>query len=273
MTIRKFTTIYPANKNIDDGDMLLWRALPLFQRKSLGPFVFIDHYQHQSNRGIGDRPHPHAGIEVISYILQGSVEHRDSFGFRDKLNAGDAQWICAGRGIIHAEQPLGGRHGLQLWTSLPPSKKMLEPHYRSFHQAEIPLLEKNGAQIRVVTGTVDNITGPMETISHTVMAYVKLPADTTLKLAIDAEELGIYVTKGKLPINANYLLGSEGLAILSEGDEIEVHSGNDAVEFAILGGEKAEGPILFDGPFVMDTQERLIQAYRDYHGGKMGILE
>ena len=85
--------------------------------------------------------------------------------------------------------------------------------------------------------------------------------------------MGIYVTKGKLPINANYLLGSEGLAILSEGDEIELHSGNGAVEFAILGGTKAEGPILFDGPFVMDTQERLIQAYRDYHSGKMGILE
>lgn len=273
MTVRKLTTIYPANKAIDDGDMLLWRALPLFQRKSLGPFVFIDHYRHDSNRGIGDRPHPHAGIEVISYILSGGVEHRDSSGFRDKLDAGDAQWICAGRGIIHAEQPTGGRHGLQLWTSLPPNKKMLEPRYRSFHKEDIPLIAKENAQISVVAGTVDGITGPMETISKTVMAYVKLSPNSVLYLNIEADELGIYVTKGRLPLENNSTLGSEGLAVFSDGDEVELHSGSDPVEFAILGGEKAEGPILFDGPFVMDTKERLLQAYQDYHSGKMGTLE
>lgn len=272
MSVRNINTVYAAEKAIDDGDMLLWRALPLHERHSLGPFVFIDHYRHHSRRGIGDRPHPHAGIEVISYLMEGGVAHRDSSGFRDTLGAGDAQWICAGRGIIHAEQPDGGRHGLQLWTSLPPAQKMLEPRYRSFRAADIPLIEKNGAQIRVVAGTVDGVTGPMETVSKAVMAYVRLPADSRVSLKIDAPQLGLYVTRGRLPLGNGQTLGAEGLAVLGDGDEVQLQTGAEAVELAILGGEPAEGPILFDGPFVMDTPERLQQAYSDYRSGKMGTL-
>ncbi|HEY5301397.1 MAG TPA: pirin family protein, partial [Acetobacteraceae bacterium] len=106
---RGIASVLPAQLVIDDGDMRLWRALPLPSRQSLGPFVFIDHYRHRSKRGIGDRPHPHAGIEVLSYLLEGGMEHRDSMGFTDRLGPGDAQWIRAGRGILHAEQPFGGR--------------------------------------------------------------------------------------------------------------------------------------------------------------------
>lgn len=272
MTTRQFTTIYTAHKHIDDGDILLWRALPLQARSSLGPFVFIDHYSHKGLRGIGDRPHPHAGIEVISYILEGGVEHRDSFGFRDTINAGDSQYIRAGRGIIHAEQPTSPRHGLQLWTSLPPDQKFAEPTYQSIRADKITTLDKNGADIRIIAGTVDGIAGPLKPVSDTVFAYVKLPAGTSVDLAIDAEELGLYVTKGRLPLPNGDTLGSEGLAIFGAGDQISVSAGDDAVEFALLGGERAEGPILFDGPFVMDTPERLQQAYDDYHSGKMGKL-
>jgi redox-sensitive bicupin YhaK (pirin superfamily) len=129
---RRIGSRLAAQRVIDDGDMLLCRALPSADRLSVGPFVFVDHYRHRSRRGIGDRPHPHAGIEVLSYLLEGAVEHRDSMGFRDRLGPGDAQWIRAGRGILHAEQPAGGRHGLQLWTSLPPARKFAEPAYASY---------------------------------------------------------------------------------------------------------------------------------------------
>ena len=92
---RKIDTILAAQRVIDDGDMLLYRALPSADRLSVGPFVFVDHYRQRSRRGIGDKPHPHAGIEVLSYLLEGGVEHRDSMGFRDRLGPGDAQWIRA----------------------------------------------------------------------------------------------------------------------------------------------------------------------------------
>ncbi|MDY3332026.1 pirin family protein [Pelistega suis] len=273
MSIRSITTIYAADKAVDNGDILLWRALPLPQRYSLGPYVFIDHYSHKGLRGIGDRPHPHAGIEVISYIIDGGVAHRDSFGFKDTINAGDAQWICAGKGIIHAEQPTAPRHGLQLWTSLPPSKKMLDPAYRSYRKEEIPVFEKDGAQIRVIAGTVDGVKGPLATITENTFAYISLPAHGQLRLTVPAQELGIYVTKGKLAIGEGQTLGVEGLAILSDGDEVVLQAAEEPVELALLGGEPAEGPILFDGPFVMDTVERLQQAYSDYHSGKMGTLQ
>ncbi|MDH2273020.1 pirin family protein [Moraxella porci] len=272
MKLRQLTTIYSANKHIDDGEMLLWRALPLHQRTSLGPFVFIDHYRHEGLRGIGDRPHPHAGIEVFSYLIEGGVAHRDSFGFSDTIKAGDSQYICAGRGIIHAEQPTSPRHGLQLWTSLPPNKKLIEPSYRSLRQAQIPKLNKNGAEIRIIAGVVDGIRSPLQTVSEPVFAYVKLPANTTVTLSIDAEELGVYVTKGELPLGHGELLGSEGLAVFGAGDTVKLSAGDAPVELALLGGAPAEGPILFDGPFVMDTPERLRQAYEDYHSGKMGKL-
>jgi quercetin 2,3-dioxygenase len=129
---REIQNVLAAHSIIDDGDMVLLRALPAAGCDAVGPFVFFDHYCHRTLRGIGDKPHPHAGIEVISYMLEGGMDHRDSLGFRDRLDPGDAQWIRAGSGILHAEQPLGGRHGLQLWASLPPGQKFAEPAYASW---------------------------------------------------------------------------------------------------------------------------------------------
>src|SRR5881394_1999351 len=179
--------------------MLLFRALPAPDQPSVGPFVFVDHYRHRSRRGIGDRPHPHAGIEVLSYLLEGGVEHRDSMGFRDRLGPGDAQWIRAGRGILHAEQPEGGRHGLQLWTSLPPAQKFAEPTYRSWRASDIPEIRREGARVRVIAGSVEGAAGPMMLATPTVFAHVALEAGATVTLAVEKEhELGLYVLEGAL---------------------------------------------------------------------------
>src|SRR5690348_13434878 len=100
LMVRRTDSIFPGQRLIDDGDIRAWRASPAPDRIAVGPFVSVDHYRHKSRRGIGDKPHPHAGIEVLSYLLEGGVEHRDSMGFRDRLGPGDAQWIRAGRGIL-----------------------------------------------------------------------------------------------------------------------------------------------------------------------------
>ena len=267
---RTVESLLSAQRVIDDGDMLLYRALPVPGRNSLGPFVFIDHYRHRSRRGIGDSPHPHAGIEVLSYLLEGGVEHRDSMGFRDRLGPGDAQWIRAGRGILHAEQPAGGRHGLQLWTSLPPAEKFAEPAYASFRAADIPEIVHPGARARIIAGRVEDAEGPMALATPTTFAHVRLDAGATMTLAVDASaELGVYVLEGTL--------GSAGagtLAFFTPGERVVLTAtGEGPCDVAILGGQPAEGPILFMGPFVMDTQERLAQARRDFSAGKMGRLE
>jgi redox-sensitive bicupin YhaK (pirin superfamily) len=272
---RRIETRLSAQRVVDDGDMLLYRALPAPRRSSVGPFVFVDHYRSRSARGIGDRPHPHAGIEVLSYLIEGGVEHRDSMGFRDRLGAGDAQWIRAGRGILHAEQPQGARHGLQMWTSLPPAQKHAEPTYRSWRAADIPEIRRDGARVRVIAGTVEDAAGPMALATPTVFAHATLDAGAGLTLAVDdAHELGLYVLEGAVDAGDGGAPVAAGeLAVLTPGPRLALAAAGGPATLALIGGQPAEGPILFAGPFVMDTPERLAQARQDFLAGRMGRLE
>ena len=272
---REIDILLSPQRVIDDGDMLLYRALPSQNRKSVGPFVFIDHYRHRSRRGIGDSPHPHAGIEVLSYLLEGGVDHRDSMGFRDRLGPGDAQWIRAGRGILHAEQPLGGRHGLQLWTSLPPAQKFAEPAYASYRAADIPEIHRLGARVRVIAGSIEDVVGPMALATPSVFAHVQLDAGATVTLGVDElAELGLYVLEGAVEIGTAQPVIPGELAVLTSGARVVLAATNErSTTAALIGGQPVQGPILFSGPFVMDTPERLLQAKRDYLAGKMGRLE
>lgn len=272
---RKIESLLTAQRVIDDGDMLLYRALPSPNHKAVGPFVFIDHYRHRSRRGIGDSPHPHAGIEVLSYLLEGGVDHRDSMGFRDRLGPGDAQWIRAGRGILHAEQPLGGRHGLQLWTSLPPSQKFAEPAYASYRAADIPVIEHPGTLARVIVGHVEKLVGPMVLATPSVFVHVHLDAGATITLTVDnSAELSIYVLDGAVESETTAPIGPGTLALLTQGSRVVLTATRgQPTDVALLGGVPAQGRILFSGPFVMDTPERLSQAQRDFSTGKMGRLE
>lgn len=274
MNPRRIEKVLSAHRVIDDGDMVLWRALPVHGQPSLGPFVFLDHYRHHSRRGIGDKPHPHAGIEVISYLLDGSVEHRDSVGFRDRLGPGDAQWIRAGRGMLHAEQPAGGRHGLQLWTSLPPSMKFAEPAYASFRAADIPEIRKPGAVVRVLAGKVDDTIGPMRNATPTVFSYVRLDAGARVDLEIAADQLGFYVTEGRIEGADGAKLTSGALAVSGSGTTVSLAATPDGpAGVAVFGGDRVEGELVFAGPFVMDTPEHAEQAQRDFLSGKMGRLD
>lgn len=271
---RSITRIVPAETVVDDGDMRLLRALPQAQQVAVGPFVFIDHYRHRGQRGIGDRPHPHAGIEVVSYLLDGGVEHRDSMGNRDRLAAGDAQFIRAGRGMLHAEQPLSGRHGLQLWISLPPELKLVEPSYTSIRAADIPCVEGNGSRLSVIAGDVSGAHGPMALSGGAVFARLHLDAGAETTLAVDAgSELSLYVLQGQVEV-AGKRLAAGDLGLLGDGTQVHVAArGSEAVEVALIGGQPVQGEVLFSGPFVMDTPERLAQAKRDFVSGRMGRME
>jgi redox-sensitive bicupin YhaK (pirin superfamily) len=212
---------------------------------------------------------------VLSYLLEGGVEHRDSLGNVDRLEPGDAQCIRAGRGMLHAEQPSGGRHGLQLWTNLPPALKLTAPVYSSFRAADIPKLESECALTHVLAGTVNGVAGPMKLSSTTVFAHVRLAAGAAVTLQVDSElELGLYVLQGRLKSEASSPPGSGALALLTRGNEVLIAATDDAgADLALLGGEPAVGPILFGGPFVMDTRDRLAQAKRDFTSGAMGTLD
>lgn len=266
-----------AERVIDDGDMLLRRALPTGARHSVGPFVFVDHYRHVSRRGIGSRPHPHAGIEVISYLLEGAIAHRDSMGFEDRIEAGDVQWIRAGRGMLHAEMPDGGRHGLQMWTMLPPDLNRGEPCYERLPRRLLPSQTHGGCTVRVIAGTVNDLSGPMRLARPTTLAHLTFSLEATTEWQLvkaRAEELAVYVLAGGIEIRGAGEVEAGTLSVLASGQPIALRpkQGSEA-EILLIGGDRIREQILFDGPFVMDTPDKLTKAWSDYHSGVMGRLD
>jgi len=245
-------------KSAPVGDLVVLRALPTAKRRSVGPFVFLDHFGPFTVKpGPGIPAHPHAGIEVITYLFEGEQVHRDSLGNESRVGAGGAQWITAGRGIIHAEKPEPGvvLHGVQMWTSLPRARKLVEPRYRAVQAEEILVVDLGGARLRLVAGTLEGSTGPVVLAQPALLAHVIAEANVELK--IDAAfELAIYRFNG-------------ALEVLSAGESVML----DAGEYILFGGAPAEGPLLFGGPFVMDSEERLAQAQLDYLRGRMGTLD
>jgi redox-sensitive bicupin YhaK (pirin superfamily) len=240
------------------GDFSVLRALPQPRRRHLGPFVFLDHFGPVVvKEGPGIPAHPHAGIEVITYLFEGEQVHRDSLGNNSRVGAGGAQWITAGRGVIHAEKPDVGStiHGVQIWTSLPRARKHIEPAYQGVQPDAIPAFSLAGAAVRLLAGQFQGATGPITLAQPALLAHIKTSSPVDIPVPADFD-LGLYSLTGQLDL-------------FSLGESLPIPAG----EFILLGGEPAEEPILFGGPFVMDTPEHLQQAQRDYYSGRMGTLD
>lgn len=240
------------------GDFSVLRALPQAKRRHVGPFVFLDHFGPTIVKdGPGIPAHPHAGIEVITYLFEGEQVHRDSMGNENRVGAGGAQWITAGRGIIHAEKPdVGIRiHGVQIWTSLPIAMKHIEPRYQGVQATDVPEFVIGNATIRLLAGQFNSHSGPITLAQPALLAHVKATAATTLEIPANYD-MGLYHLTGQIDI-------------LSPGETVMILEG----ECILLGGEPAEEPLLFGGPFVMDTPENLQRAQRDYYNGRMGTLD
>lgn len=267
--------LYKVPIIIDNGDMLLRRALPTNNVESIGPFVFLDDFNHKSKKSIGDTAHPHAGIEVISYLLEGESEHFDSMGNNDQLHAGDSQYINSGAGLLHKEIPHTGRHGLQLWTSLPSKNKFDKPSYQIVRKKMIPVIDNNGNIMKLLAGTINDCTGPIDMISPTLLLYVELNNTNDFSIEVDKSfQLGVYIMKGEVSIDQQKSILAGDLVLLSEGDLISLKgSGNLPADVLILGGQKITDPLFFEGPFVMDSIENIKLTYQNYNLGKMGTLD
>ncbi len=265
------------------GTFSVRRALPDRQRHSIGPWVFLDHFGPlrvtPGKDGVG--PHPHAGIETVTYILSGRQQHRDSAGHTGIVNALGAQWMTAGRGIVHAETPLPlteeehTLHGIQLWTTLPRAKKLMEPRYQNLTADTIPTVSRDGSTVRVVGGEFAGATGPGETLMPLLLAHVTLTPGATLDEAVPPGfELAAYVIAGEATIEGVPAKTGE-LAILNAGAPRLVigNAGSVPLDVLVLGGAPAEGPLVFHGPFVMNSVDQVRAAEIAYRTGRMGHLE
>ena len=265
------------------------RALPAPRLNSLGPWVFLDHFGPLPTdpRGRGVPPHPHAGIETVTYLLEGGMAHRDSAGHQGRVEAGGVQWMTSGRGIVHAERPFdpaGGAefslHGMQLWTSLPRALKLIEPRYQRIDAKDVPSGEKNGATLRVLAGECTGLRGPAEVLMPLFLWHVALEAGAQWQGRLPAGmEAGVYVMAGDVAVGDDASVLRVGqLGILTENSTAEpqpITLRNDGTSLAhvmLLGGAPAEGPLLFHGPFVMNSVEQIRAAEKAYMTGRMGTL-
>ena len=276
------------------GDNLkVRRALPAAGQKSLGPWVFLDHFGPLPTdpRGHGVPPHPHAGIETVTYLLEGGMAHRDSAGHEGRVEAGGAQWMTSGRGIVHAERPFGtdaetpfSLHGMQLWTSLPRALKMMAPRYQRIDAKDVPSVEKDGVAVRVIAGESDGLSGPADVLMPLFLWHLALQPGAQWHGQIpDGMEAGVYVMVGEVSVAAEAVtlrVGQLGVVNTSGIDDVKANmqkitlrnDGQSLAHVMVLGGAPAEGPLVFHGPFVMNSIEQIRNVEKAYMTGQMGTL-
>ncbi len=265
------------------GTFTVRRALPFHGRHSVGPWVFLDHFGPfrvtPGEDGVG--AHPHAGIETVTYLLSGRNEHRDSAGHVGVVAAGGAQWMTSGRGIIHAEHPLAENeaeltmHGIQLWTTLPRALKTMEPRYQRIDAAAIPSVRAAGATVRVIAGEYAGNVGPAATLMPTLLWHVGVDAGASFEASLPGGyEAGAYVVEGNGRFGGEADAATGQIVVFGAGDAALAIENRSAgkLEVMVLGGAPAEGPLVFHGPFVMNSIEQVRAAEIAYRTGRMGQL-
>ena len=285
-----------AERFIEGAGVSLFRAFGFRDPEECDPFLMLDDFRNDDPEKYkaGFPWHPHRGIETITYVLEGSVEHQDSLGNTGLLSGGDVQWMTAGSGIMHQEMPKGNiagkMHGFQLWANLPSSKKMVNPRYQDVSGSDIPLLEEDdGSRIKVVVGNYKGIEGPVDGISADPQYFdVYIPPMTRKEIKIDAykncfayvfqgsgdfeyssEPVGVRVEKelNGEELNIRDLSGNRTLIRFDKGDHISVFSGQDGVRFLLISGTPIQEPVAWHGPIVMNTRAELEKAFSDLRNG------
>lgn len=285
MKIRSLDRIVRPVMTSDGAGVRLKRSLGQSDAHRHDPFLLLDEFstEHPDDYIAGFPSHPHRGFEAITYLLDGHMLHEDHLGHRGDLRPGGAQWMSAGRGIIHSEMPQqhnGRMRGFQLWLNLPAGEKMTPSAYRDVQPEEIPLVTTAaGASVRVVAGTLEfdgrNCTGPLrEAKTAPVYFDVRLArgGEFAHPLPVDYNAL-VYPYEGTLEIAFNdtitSVLTAHQAGILSAGDGVQVRAGSNGAAFLLLAARPLNEPVVQHGPFVMNTEEEVQQAVRDFHDGRL----
>lgn len=266
----------------DVGTFTVRRALPDRERRCVGPWVFLDHFgPFRAKAGDGVGAHPHAGIETVTYLFSGRQRHRDSAGHEGIVSAGGAQWMTAGRGVVHAETPVPATedervlHGVQLWTSLPRLAKMTAPGYQNLAADAIATGARDGVTLRVIGGALAGLEGPARTSMPLVLAHATLEAGAVLEAAIpEAFEMAAYVAAGEALAEGVRAGTGEMIVWGAAAPGLRLSNpGSSPLQALLLGGTPAEGPLVFHGPFVMNSIEQVRAAEVAWRTGRMGTLE
>jgi redox-sensitive bicupin YhaK (pirin superfamily) len=278
MISRKIKRVSTSIPTLEGAGVHLHRAfgnsdVPLFD-----PFLLFDDFRSDTPEHYtkGFPWHPHRGIETITYVLKGDVEHGDSMGNQGDIGSGDVQWMTAGSGIIHQEMPKGDSEGkmegFQLWANLPAADKMMHPRYRDISAAQIPtVVLDSGATVKVICGQVGDVCGPVQNVMiEPEYLDVTLPANTNFIHSTPKSHTVfayVYAGKGRFDEVASDMLGNRSLVLFEEGERVSVTAGDKGLSFLLVAGKPLGEPVAWGGPIVMNTQEELQNAFDEFKNG------
>jgi redox-sensitive bicupin YhaK (pirin superfamily) len=270
---RKISKILKSKPTLEGAGVHLKRAFGYNEVPLLDPFLLFDDFHSDNPKDyIAGFPwHPHRGIETITYIIHGEMEHGDSLGNSGVIKSGDCQWMTAGSGIIHQEMPRQKERllwGFQLWANLPKSQKMMDPRYRDITKDQIPDITIDNVNIKIISGEINGIKGPVKDIV-TDPEYLDITIPSYSKFIHSVKDTHIvfaYIINGEgiFEKNQQKLIGLENLVIFSEGDELNIETKEKSVRFLLISGKPIGEPIAWQGPIVMTTQEELRLAFEEY---------
>ncbi|MES2567720.1 MAG: pirin family protein [Bacteroidota bacterium] len=279
----KFRKIHSLHKapEMMMGSIKLRQAFPLQGLEQISPFILLHHFDFTYGPGENDfhvPPHPHRGFCPITFMYEGSIEHEDSLGNKKVIGNNEVQWINAGRGIIHSEKAdkefieKGGRsQGIQLWINIPRVEKMKPASYQPITKDEIVLIEKEGIELRLVSGVYNGNRGPAKSDVFTAMLRVKAGGKESFSFTSD-HNVCFYVLEGELLLNENESIKQHDLVVFELGEgEIKIEATKDS-KLLLMTGKPIDEPLVTHGPFVMTSQTEILEAMRDYQQGKMGFL-
>ncbi len=296
MSIRPVKHMSTATPTMEGAGVKLHRVFGFGDLSMTDPFLMMDDFRNDNPAEYirGFPWHPHRGIETITYVLAGTVEHGDSLGNRGLLGAGDIQWMTAGSGIMHQEMPKGdfaGRmHGFQLWANLPSSLKMTAPRYQDVKSSDIPVVvDDDGTAVRVICGDFWGKAGPVDGVAaEPIYLDVSVPPGKKKRLPVDtyrnafayifagsgtfrdaSKPFGVRVEKevNGEELNIRDMSGNRTLVVFDSGDEVTVQAGDEGIRFLLVSGKPIEEPVAWHGPIVMNSREEIMQAMRELQNG------
>jgi redox-sensitive bicupin YhaK (pirin superfamily) len=264
----------------DLGGFRVRRALPTAKRQMVGPFIFFDHMgpvQFAPGRGIDVRPHPHIGLATLTYLVAGSIMHRDTLGSAERITPGAVNWMTAGSGIAHSERTDGAARasgqmmqGIQSWIALPRADEETAPGFHHYAADSLPLLDEAGLEARLIAGAAFALTSPVRTFSDMFYLDVRLEAGAAMPLPADYPERAVYLLEGEVEITGE-VFSAARLLVFRPGDPISLRA-RGAARLLALGGEPMDGPRHIWWNFVSSSKDRIEQAKADWTAGRFGLV-
>lgn len=269
----------PKPRDIGHFDVL--RVLPSIEARSVGPFVFFDHFgpvDIAPGGGMDVRPHPHIGLATVTYLFQGEILHRDSLGYVQPIAPGDVNWMTAGRGIVHSERTSPelrakgfALHGIQSWVALPKEAEEVEPSFHHHPSATLPEWTEDGVALKLVAGTAFGRESPVKVFAPTLYVAAVFQPGATLKLPAEHEERAAYVATGLLGADGE-MVEAHQMALFAPGAPVSLKAGPDGAYVMLLGGAKLDGPRHLWWNFVSSSKERIEKAKDDWRAMALGTV-